>query len=231
MTSGAVIFTVYPATPMASTFSPQLSSPSLSTPHFRAVGSAFGAVCFLILALPIFNQLAGTSGIVPPPEIPQITHLKPPILDEPLPTPVSAQADPDSLPILAPDAPRPPDAQPLDLVWDPLSPPVGGIEIGYNFGHGDYNALEATLAELDFIPQTLVTVAPKVGRLNRTASVWAELRVDAEGRVTAVRILESENASLDSRVREALLQWKFQPGLRQGRPTAFILRQRFNFHP
>jgi protein TonB len=82
-------------------------------------------------------------------------------------------------------------------------------------------------------PQLLRRVEPQYPELAKASRVSAlvvlEAEVDARGRVQAVRIVSShplfDQASID-----AVKQWRYQPLLLNGEPTAFIVTVNLAFH-
>ncbi|MBM3490321.1 MAG: energy transducer TonB [Alphaproteobacteria bacterium] len=63
---------------------------------------------------------------------------------------------------------------------------------------------------------------PQLSRLRgQEGRVRLAVRIDAEGRVTELRIVESSgHALLDKAAREAVERWRFRPATRDGRPVA-----------
>jgi TonB family protein len=53
----------------------------------------------------------------------------------------------------------------------------------------------------------------------RPGMVVLKIDVDAQGRVTAVEVLESTNILLESSARQAARQWSFEPARRDGLPV------------
>lgn len=70
-------------------------------------------------------------------------------------------------------------------------------------------------------------VAPEYPAAARAAKqegrVMVEMVVDAEGGVTDVRVARSENPVFDEAALAAVRQWRFKPGLDEGKPVAFGL--------
>jgi TonB family protein len=57
-------------------------------------------------------------------------------------------------------------------------------------------------------------------RYPRPGMVVLKIDVDAQGRVTAVVVIESTNILLESSARQAALQWSFEPARRNRQPVA-----------
>jgi protein TonB len=67
-------------------------------------------------------------------------------------------------------------------------------------------------------------------RLQQQGSVLLELTIDADGRVSAVAVLESSGFErLDEAAREGVLAWRFEPALRDGAPVSERFRHRIEF--
>jgi TonB family protein len=60
--------------------------------------------------------------------------------------------------------------------------------------------------------------------------VTVELSVEADGRVSRVRILKSPDELLSQAVVEAMEQWVFSPLIQNGVAKAFTVRQKYAFH-
>ena len=69
-------------------------------------------------------------------------------------------------------------------------------------------------------------------RAGTQASVIAEVTIDAQGNVLAVKIIKSGGANFDEAVKTALQQSQFSPGLMDGKPvgTRFQVPYRFNLN-
>lgn len=73
-------------------------------------------------------------------------------------------------------------------------------------------------------------VYPPLRRLlNQEGTVTLEYIVDAEGRVAATQVLEATHAEFAEAVVEAVRQWRFEPGLKDGRPVNTRVVQQFPF--
>lgn len=187
------------------------------------LGSLFFALLMNHLCLPLDPP-------VPPPPVEQI-HIHPPKL---LPTPAAptnTQKAALTLPPLDTAPPEPPPPTALTLPLARPNPPIGDLHLGIGVGDMVMAGGEALLADLDNIPRPLFQVPPRALRVKSTQTVVAELTVSADGSVASVTIISSDYAPLETRVREALLQWRFEPGLKNGKATAFRMRQQFDFRP
>jgi protein TonB len=82
-------------------------------------------------------------------------------------------------------------------------------------------------------PQILFKVDPEYSEEARKAkysgTVVLQLVVDPNGHGREIRVIHSLGLGLDEKAIEALNQWKFRPGLREGRPVAVMATVEVNF--
>lgn len=76
--------------------------------------------------------------------------------------------------------------------------------------------------------RTVSRVDPKFPALegwrNRTGAVVTQLRIDPDGSVSSVEVLQKVHPKIDAATAEALKQWKFEPPTRNGHPvTAYMM--------
>jgi TonB family protein len=94
-------------------------------------------------------------------------------------------------------------------------------------------AFAAQLQGADAAPRLLKSVEPEMPHeaiiREIEGEVVAELSVEANGRVSAVRVLTSPNELLSNAVVEAMLQWVFSPLVHNGVATRFVARQTYSF--
>jgi TonB family protein len=125
------------------------------------------------------------------------------------------------------------------------SPPPQTVEIGGNtaivgsraarvlFAERVNAALAAQTPGADASPQLLKSIEPAMPReailQEIEGEVVAELSVEADGRVSTVRILTSSHELLSNSVVDAMLQWTFSPLIRNGVATRFVARQTYVF--
>jgi len=77
--------------------------------------------------------------------------------------------------------------------------------------------------------KTVSPVYPELAKASRlSATIILEAEVDARGVVTAVKILRG-HPLFDQAVEEAVKQWRYQPLLLNGEPTAFVVTVTFPF--
>lgn len=90
------------------------------------------------------------------------------------------------------------------------------------------------VARADTPPRLLeapaITLSPG-SRFAADASVRLELSLDAEGRVTSARVIESLEAEIDQRVLDATRAMRFSPAERGGRPVPSVIRFRYRLQP
>jgi len=123
-----------------------------------------------------------------------------------------------------------------------LNPGDGGATGDFGFGTftADFNALEELeifeLADLDKIPNPLHRVAPTYPYEMKQAGIsgWAKVIfiVDETGRVRAPRIKASSHREFEQPSLDAVLQWKFEPGMKDGRAvkTRMMLPLKYNLN-
>jgi protein TonB len=80
-------------------------------------------------------------------------------------------------------------------------------------------------SQLDKVPRALVQIPPDYPAAlkhdNVTGVVLIEFDVDVKGRVVGARVRESTRHAFDEPTVCAVLQWRFEPGICQGRPVPF----------
>ena len=86
---------------------------------------------------------------------------------------------------------------------------------------------------LDKIPQATVRMSPTYPSALRNDGiegvVMVEFDVDVKGRVVSARVRESSHRAFEEPTLRAVLQWRFEPGLSQGRPVPFRMVIPVNF--
>jgi protein TonB len=82
-------------------------------------------------------------------------------------------------------------------------------------------------------PQVIFRVEPPYTEPARRSRVQGvvilEAIIDREGNVTDVRVLKPLPDGLDEAARQAVLQWKFKPGTKNGEPVPVIFSLTVNF--
>jgi TonB family protein len=82
-------------------------------------------------------------------------------------------------------------------------------------------------------PVVLYKVDPEYTAEARQAKLWGtvvlQLIVDTNGHARNIRVVRSLGLGLDEKAIEALSQWKFLPGVRNGQPVAVQVTIEMNF--
>ena len=90
-----------------------------------------------------------------------------------------------------------------------------------------------TFSELDQKPRPISQVAPKyppaLQRQNIGGTVTVSFVVDANGRVVNPKVEQSPNPAFDKVALDAIKQWRFDPGMKDGKKVPFKMRIPFKF--
>lgn len=96
-----------------------------------------------------------------------------------------------------------------------------GNGVGDGIGPGPGPGVQSRLSAQ---PKLLWKIEPEYSEDARRArfqgSVWLALEVDAEGRPRRIRVLRGLGMGLDERAVDAVSQWKFKPGMLNGRAVS-----------
>ncbi len=123
-----------------------------------------------------------------------------------------------------------------------LNPGDGGASGDFGFGTftANFNALDELeifeLKDLDKIPNPLHRVAPTFPYEMKQAGITGEVRVifivDETGRVRTPRIESSSHREFEQPSIDAVLQWRFEPGMKDGHAvkTRMMLPLKFNLN-
>jgi len=91
----------------------------------------------------------------------------------------------------------------------------------------------ASMADLDQRPRPIFQTAPnypqELRKRNLEGSVQVVFLVDREGKVVSPKVEKSTNPSFDRPALEAVRQWKFEAGTRNGEKVAFKMRVPITF--
>ncbi len=147
-----------------------------------------------------------------------------------------------------PEEPEPPqlseEAPPLDLdqLSLALNPAFGDGLMGdfapkliKHMSHGDGSAMDEifSLNDLDQKPRVVFQVMPRypqeLRRKNAVGTVYVVFQVDTNGRVTSPAVEKSTDPSFEQAALEAVRQWRFEPGTRQGERVRFKMRVPISF--
>ncbi|MBL9077486.1 MAG: energy transducer TonB [Planctomycetes bacterium] len=199
------------------------------------VAGALAAALLCFLVLPLLQAISSTPDLdltlvpiqtaeLPPP---------PPVEDEPPPEPEKPKEQPK----------LDESAEPLDLaqlemalnaslgdggLGGELAVPIPGL------GGGGDEAIESlfSLNDLDQKPRALHQPQPVLTaalRKKLPAKVTVLFVVDQQGRVQNPIVQSSSDPSFEAAVLQAIQQWKFEPGKRDGQPVRSRMRQPFQF--
>jgi protein TonB len=87
--------------------------------------------------------------------------------------------------------------------------------------------------QLDRVPRALAQIPPHYPSELKTAgiegSAFVEFDVDINGRVTSARVIKCSRHEFEGPTLQAVLKWRFEPGLNQGRPVPFRMAVPVNF--
>ena len=200
---------------------------------------AAGLTLAVFLVLPIMQRIGDPTrrdllvrGV-------DVGHLPPP----PPPPPEQEEQEeepPDKPPELEPEAP-PLDLSQLELALNPgmgealfgdfkidLLQQLGGAE-----GGGDLERI-FSLAELDQRPRVLFqrmpNFPPELRRGNRQGTVYVVFLVDTDGRVISPKVDKATDPAFERSALEAVSQWRFEPGTRNGEKVQFKMRVPITFN-
>jgi protein TonB len=102
-------------------------------------------------------------------------------------------------------------------------PPSWNYRVGPIFSTG----------QLDRVPRALAQISPHYPSELKTAgiegSAFVEFDVDVKGRVTSARVIKCSRREFEGPTVQAVLKWRFEPGLSQGRPVPFRMAVPVNF--
>lgn len=199
------------------------------------IGAGLTLACFLLLPLlramtsgpkaDLMLRDATTTELPPPP--PPVEEQEP---DEPEDEPPPPEAAPDAPPL---------DLAQLEMALDPGAGwGMGGVgdfvlpmgALGGQLG-GDMDSL-FDFGGLEEKPQPIYRARPQVTRVMRKrmpATVNILLTVNEQGQVETPVVQSSDDPIFEAPALEAIRQWRFEPGKRNGRPDSFRVRQPITF--
>ncbi len=225
---------------LLSTLSPEwrpYQAPPLSSGVSRILSyfSALGLALFIFLALPITQLLsergsASTSVTLDPAAIP------PPPAPPPEPPPEEEEVAEEDKPELEQEM-QPLDLSQLDVALNP------GVGDALNIGDAilGFGVTPDTIAQMDIFelkdldndPQRVVAVAPVYPfQFKRDGiSGWVKLIIviDERGRVINAKVESSSHREFERPGQEAVMQWRFEPGTRNGKPVKVRRLQPISF--
>ncbi len=214
--------------------------PSTAGHRLLTLASAFGLTLLVFLTLPltrIFTDAdrydepapARIDLAAPPPPPPPEDQEPPPPADDTPELPEEAPAEP------APDLP-PVEFDQLELALDPDAGDAIAADFGFGFdlAADTASAFEAfEVSELDRPPRAIDRAPPvypySLRRERVTGSVRVLFVIDEDGRVRDPRIEESTHREFERPALEAVRRWRFEPGIRDGRPVPTLVRTPIEF--
>ncbi|MEZ5275402.1 MAG: energy transducer TonB [Opitutaceae bacterium] len=197
----------------------------------------FVATAILFLALPFTQLLNAVKSSGDGVELSDYSMPPPPPPPAEPPPPQEDEEDKDK-----PELETKPPPLTLAQLEIAINPGDGGASGDFGFGTftADFNALEELevfeLADLDKIPNPLHRVAPTYPYEMKQAGISGSARVifivDENGRVRSPRIDSSTHREFEQPSIDAVLQWKFEPGMKDGRAvkTRMMLPLKFNLN-
>jgi protein TonB len=101
-------------------------------------------------------------------------------------------------------------------------------------GEGDDLDQIFSLADLDQRPrvifQRVPSYPPELRRANRQGTVYVTFTVDVRGRVVNPKVEQSTDPAFERPALEAVRQWRFEPGTRNGQKVQFKMRIPITFN-
>ncbi|RMF75349.1 MAG: energy transducer TonB [Acidobacteria bacterium] len=212
--------------------------------RFRFPASLAGAValtlvCFLVLPVlqvignPLRADLDLRSMDVaalppPPPPPPEMEQPEP---EEPEPPPPPPAAEPAA----------PLDLQQLELALSPSLGEGGFGELAVDLAARIAGAKDGTgsgqifsLEELDQPPRPIFQrpprYPPELLRARRRGTVYVVFMVDPSGRVRNAKVQKSTDPAFEKPALEAVREWRFEPGKRDGQAVSFRMRVPITFN-
>lgn len=197
--------------------------------------AAVGMSALIFLLIPIAQML---SGIPLGPQLPPAAQAIPPpeiLEDIPPPPPDDPEIDQPELE----ESPPPPALEALDFL---LNPDVSGVASAdlrlpdLEPGRDQLTDLQIfDVSDLDETPSRLVAISPVYPESMRRAGIGGrvvvEFEVDRQGHTRNVRVLATPNPAFDRPTIDAIRQWRFTIGRRNGQPVEFRMRVPVSFDP
>jgi protein TonB len=209
--------------------------PKLSQGPVLATGGAFVLAVLIFLALPLTQLLSDLSKkpervVVTDPSIP------PPPAPPPEPPPEEELEKKEEKPELQQEM-KPLDLNQLDValnpgVGDALN--VGSAILGFGVTPDTIAQMDIfELKDLDNNPRLLFGVRPvypfQFKREGVQGLVNLKIIIDEKGRVIEATVIDTTHRDFDRSAIDAVLQWKFEPGTKNGRPVKVRRKQPIKF--
>lgn len=206
--------------------------------RFLVLACAIGLTLLVFLILPLTQIFNGE-------EEPERTAPAPVDLSPPPPPPEEAEPPP-----AAEEPPERPDEVPLEperetepLAFDPLELPLepgagdavqGDFTLGFDLGADTITAFDAfEVSDLDRSPRAVSRTPPlypySMRRDRISGTVTVVFVIDEDGRVIEPRVEESTRREFERPALEAVRQWRFEPGIKDGEPVPTLVRTPIEF--
>ncbi len=199
--------------------------PSLNKGPFLSFGGALILSALIFLALPL-TQLLSSLNKPPGHQVMNEVSLPPPPAPPPEPPPEEEEEEEEEKPELQEEV-QPLDLSQLDValnpgVGDALN--VGGAIAQFGVTPDTIQMMDIfELKDLDNNPRRLVAIPPIYPFQFKREGIegWVKLVViiDERGKVIRATIKESSHREFEKPSIESVLQWKFEPGTKNGKPV------------
>lgn len=201
------------------------------------LAGAIALTLIFFLILPLMQSFSATDD-----DTVQLRKIDTAVAEPPPPPPVEeepedeAEPEPEPPPDLAPDTP-PLDLSQLEMA---LNPGFGGgygagamaVDLGTALG-GKKDAAELfSAADLDQAPRPVYQPGPNMTpdmKRKAPGQVYVIFVVDERGMVQNPKVQRSSDPIFERAAINAVRQWKFEPGKRQGKPVRFRMRVPLTF--
>jgi protein TonB len=211
----------------------------------RGLQGLFSTAAAVVITLGLFLilPLMQTIGNPIPPDL-EFRGVDAAQLPPPPPPPAEEEPEPEEEPEQPPELLE--EAPPLDLAQLELAlnPDLGEglfgdftVQLtGQMAGGSDNNEMDKifSLADLDQRPRAIFQRAPSypsdLRKRNRRGTVYIVFQVDKQGKVVNPRVEKSTDPAFDRSALEAVRQWKFEPGTRNGEKVTFRMRVPITFN-
>lgn len=109
----------------------------------------------------------------------------------------------------------------------PASAPAGGASLGLSNASSGGTTSRITPPKVLYAP---TLDAPRELKPKYSGTVTLQMQVTPQGQVEQIKVLKGLSPELDKRAIEAVRQWKFAPGTKDGKPVATTIAVEVEFH-
>lgn len=205
-----------------------------------AAAAAVACTLAVFLVLPLMQTLSQPEGrdlLVRAVDVADLPPPPPPLEEEQR----EEETPPEAPPELVEEAP-PLDLQQLELALNPGFGEAMFGDVGVKLASQVASATNGddeidrifSMADLDQRPrvifQTMPSYPPELRRSKRQGTVYVVFLVDRLGRVTSPRVERTTDPAFERPALEAVTQWKFEPGVRNGETVQFKMRVPISFN-